>query len=261
MTTHLADRFAGRQGRRQTALGRTAAATAEPLRKAFSVAPAAVGSGLVLDCLLTALGTARAPLSTGAAVVALGLGSMAALIVATARRSHGALVVSVLAAAMAAALAGLPPSRPDAAVVAAASGAVLLAIAEAGGYAIDAGDSKIRRNNPGLARAGWVAGVGVAGGAAGWLVVAMATGLSGLGDVALGLGVLAGACLMVLIGAMAHAAVGASAEESGTRARTGEEPDARSRTGVSRLLRRAPSPRGHRRGHDATPSSRRRPGR
>ena len=62
----------------------------------------------------------------------------------------------------------------------------------------------------------------MAGGAAGWLVVAMATGLSGLGDAALGLGVLAGACLMVLIGAMAHAAVGAPGEEPATRARAGE---------------------------------------
>lgn len=233
---------------RQTAMGRAGVAAAAPLRQAFGVAPAAVGSGLVLDCLLTAFGTARAPLSTGAAVAALGLFSMAALIVATGRRSVGALVVSVLAAAGGAGLAGLPPSRPDAAVVAAASGAVLLAVAEAGGYAIDAGDSKVRRNSPGLSRAGWVAVIGAAGGAAGWLVVAMATGLSGLGDVALGLGVLAGACLMVLIGTLARAAVGSAGTTSGLPASTG----------FSHLLRRAPSRRGRPPGRGATPAARRR---
>jgi hypothetical protein len=229
-------------------VGRAGAAAVAPLRQAFGVAPGAVGTALALDFVLTAFSTARAHLPAGAAIAALGLFSMAALILATARRSVGALIVSILAAALGAALAGLPPSRPDAAVVAAASGAVLLAIAEAGGYAMDAGDSKMRRNGPGLSRAGWVAAVGVTGGAAGWLAVATTTGLSGLGDVALGLGVLAGACLIVLIGSLAHAAVGAS----------GGSPPPPPGRGVTRLLRRAPSRRDRRPGRAATPAAGRR---
>ncbi len=135
--------------------------------------------------------------------------------------------------------------------MAAASGAVLLAIAEAGGYAIDAADSLSRHHRPGLLRARWVATVGIAGGAAGWLVVAIASGLRGLGDAALGAGVLAGACLIVLVGMLAESAVAGGKDTA----------VAVSRPSLTRLLRRAPSLHGHQPGRGPTPARRRRPDR
>jgi hypothetical protein len=204
-----------RSQRARYALASNDATVLATFRSAYSAAPVAVSTASALLVALGAMDVITASRVATIAVFALVVVSMITFTGALGARNERAFLSAVLLISAASAFADLPLHRSDAAVFAAVAGATVLGLIEAGGAALEPKGGGTHIGRPARLHVAWVVVVGVAGAAAGWLLLSLQSGVADLGLVAVAFGVLAAVGMIVFTGALTGSALG----DTGRRAR------------------------------------------